>query len=113
MALKKTAAIAVFLVTARAVAGEAAPAAPGTVLTGAFALQGQLPQADGYLSVDPVAGKPLSERLDLWMTQPGKPDAIRSYLVEMTKKLHMIIVSSAFRTFLHEHPVLGPDGIYG
>ena len=110
MVLKTTAAMAVLLLAAHAGAGGAAPTAAGPVLAGVFALQGQQPQTDGRLRVDPVAGKPLIERLDLWMTQPGKPDAIRSYQVEMTKKLHMIIVSSDFKVFLHEHPVLGPDG---
>ncbi len=98
------------LLAARAVAGGTAPDTASPVLAGAFALQGQQPQTEGHLRVDPVAGKPLSERMDLWMTHPGKPDAIRSYQVEMTKKLHMIIVSSDFKTFMHEHPVLGPDG---
>ena len=28
----------------------------------------------------------------------------------MTKKLHVVIVSSDFPTFLHVHPVLGADG---
>ncbi len=110
MALTKAASMVFLLLAARAVAGGTTPTVASPVLTGAFALQGQQPQTDGHLRVDPVAGKPLSERLDLWMTHPGKPEAIRSYQVEMTKKLHMIIVSSDFKTFMHEHPVLGPDG---
>ncbi len=36
--------------------------------------------------------------------------AIRSYRIDMTKLLHMIIVSDDFRTFLHVHPILQPDG---
>ena len=35
---------------------------------------------------------------------------IRSYQVEMTKKLHLIIVSADFKTFMHEHPLQQPDG---
>jgi len=35
---------------------------------------------------------------------------IRQYTVEMTKRLHMIIVSDDFTHFLHIHPVLGADG---
>ena len=108
--MKKAAYGVLWLLAARAGAGRAVPTTANPVLTGAFALQGQQAQTEGHLRVDPVAGKPLSERMDLWMTHPGKPDAIRSYQVEMTKKLHMIIVSSDFKTFLHEHPVLGPDG---
>ena len=110
MALMKAGSMVLLLLAARALAGGTRPGADSPVLAGAFALQGQQPQTEGHLRVDPVAGKPLSERMDLWMTHPGKPDAIRSYQMEMTKKLHMIIVSSDFKTFMHEHPVLGPDG---
>ena len=79
-------------------------------LKGQFALQGQNAQTQGFLKVTPVPGKPLSQHLDLWMTDPGKQQPIRSYQVEMTKKLHMIIVSSDFKTFIHDHPNLGADG---
>jgi hypothetical protein len=79
-------------------------------LNGQFALQGQTAQTEGHLRVTPVPGDPLRERLDFWMTEPGKSQPIRSYQVEMTKKLHMIIVSSDFKTFMHEHPTLGNDG---
>ena len=89
-------------------AGKGKPAVQN--LLGQFALQGQAAQTQGFLKVTPVTGKPLSQHLDLWMTDPGKAQPIRSYQVEMTKKLHMIIVSSDFKTFLHEHPLLGTDG---
>ena len=79
-------------------------------IKGEFALQGQTPQTDGYLKATPIAGSPLREKLDLWTTEPGKTLPIRSYQVEMTKKLHLVIVSADFKIFLHEHPVLQPDG---
>lgn len=79
-------------------------------INGQFALQGQKAQTEGRLKVTPVPGKPLSQRLDFWMEQPGKSKPIRDYQVEMTKKLHMIIVGSDFKSFMHEHPTLGPDG---
>jgi hypothetical protein len=79
-------------------------------IAGQFALQGQKAQTDGYLEVTSTPGAPLRKRLDLWMTEPGKSQAIRSYQVEMTKQLHMIIVGSDFKVFMHEHPTLGPDG---
>lgn len=88
----------------------ATPKVDAPTLEGVFALQGQKAQTQGFLKVTPVAGKPLSRHLDLWMTDPGKTQAIRSYQVEMTKKLHMIIVSSDFKFFIHDHPTLGPDG---
>ncbi len=80
------------------------------VLEGQFALQGQTPQTQAHLKVTPVPGKPFSEHLDLWLTAPGQSAAIKSYQVEMTKKLHMIIVSNDFKGFMHEHPSLQPDG---
>jgi hypothetical protein len=79
-------------------------------ITGQFALQGQKAQTEGYLKVTPAPGAPLRKRLDLWLTNPGKTQAIRTYQVEMTKKLHMIIVSNDFKVFIHEHPTLAPDG---
>jgi hypothetical protein len=80
------------------------------ILNGVFALQGQKPMTDAHLRATPVPGQPLARKLDFWMTDPGKADAIRSYQVEMTKKLHVVMVSSDFKTFLHEHPTLEPDG---
>ena len=44
------------------------------------------------------------------MTEPGSAAPIKSYQVEMTKALHVIIVSADFHTFLHVHPALGPTG---
>jgi hypothetical protein len=99
-----------FFLGAMFIGAGAAAGAQSQILHGQFALQGQKPQTDGYLKVTPVPGKPLTERLDLWMDEPGKSQPIRSYQVEMTKKLHMIIVSSDFKTFLHEHPVLQTNG---
>ena len=44
------------------------------------------------------------------MTPVGSTEGIRAYRVDMTKLLHMIIVSDDFRTFLHVHPILQADG---
>ena len=79
-------------------------------IDGQFALQGQEAQTEGRLKVDAIPGKPLSEHLDFWMQEPGQSKPIRDYQVEMTKKLHMIIVGSDFGSFMHEHPTLGSDG---
>lgn len=85
--------------------------AQGTAtLNGTFALQGQKPLTEAHLKLAPVPGKPLSRAMDLWMTLPGQSAPIRSYQVEMTKKLHMVIVRNDFKVFLHEHPTLRPDG---
>jgi hypothetical protein len=80
------------------------------ILKGVTALQGDAPKTEGFLKVSPVAGAPLSERLDLWMTLPHSTSAIRHYQVEMTKPLHMVVVSDDFKTFLHIHPTLTPSG---
>jgi hypothetical protein len=79
-------------------------------IQGQFALQGQQPLTEAHLKIMPTPGKPLTDKLDLWMNLPGKPAAIQSYQVEMTKKLHMIFVRNDFKVFLHEHPTLRPDG---
>jgi hypothetical protein len=79
-------------------------------ISGQFALQGDSPKTNGYLTLKPIAGNPLSERLDFWMTDQGSSQPIKNYLVEMTKKLHMVIVSDDFKTFLHVHPELSANG---
>jgi len=101
----KTACVYPFVFFFSTIAGVQAQA-----IEGQFALQGQEAQTEGRLKVTPIPGKPLSEQLDFWMQEPGQSKPIRDYQVEMTKKLHMIIVGSDFTTFMHEHPVLGPDG---
>jgi hypothetical protein len=85
--------------------------AAGTLaIRGTFALQGQSVKAEGYLTAEEIGNDPLNRRLDTWMTPLASAAAIRTYDVDMTKLLHMIIVSDDFRTFLHVHPVLGQDG---
>ena len=79
-------------------------------LAGAYALQTGQPQTHGYLEITPMGADPLDQHLDLWMTPAGGGDVIRQYTVEMTKRLHMIIVSDDFTHFLHIHPVLAADG---
>ncbi|MDE1175321.1 MAG: hypothetical protein PW789_01790 [Edaphobacter sp.] len=44
------------------------------------------------------------------MTPQHSTVPIKSYQVEMTQKLHVVLVSDDFRTFLHIHPQLGPNG---
>jgi hypothetical protein len=80
------------------------------ILKGVTALQGDPPKTEGFLKASPVAGNPLDQRLDLWMTLPHSTAAIRHYQVEMTKPLHMVVVSDDFKTFLHIHPTLTPTG---
>jgi len=80
------------------------------VLHGHFSLQGGIPRTEAHLIVSPAGHDPLSKHLQLWMTGPGSIEPIHRYDVEMTKQLHLIVVSSDFSIFLHVHPQLGPDG---
>ena len=81
-----------------------------TPLSGKYSLQGGTPKTEGYLRISPSGKDPLIQHLDLWMTTPPSPAPIRNYAVEMTKKIHVVIVSSDFSRFMHIHPALGPTG---
>jgi hypothetical protein len=75
-------------------------------IAGIFAAANATPRAAATLIVD-YAG-PLEAKLDLWETAHGS--SIRSYDFDMTKRLHMIVISEDFRSFQHVHPALGADG---
>jgi hypothetical protein len=85
-------------------------AAASTTLSGTFAFQGGQAKTEGHLRLTAAGGNPLKQHIDIWMSSPASPQPIRSYGTEMTKKLHVVIVSSDFSTFLHVHPALGADG---
>jgi hypothetical protein len=78
------------------------------ILQGVPALQGKTPKTEGHLKVTPIPGKPLTETLDFWLTEPGKPLPVKDYETEMTKKMHVVMVSNDFKIFLHVHPILNP-----
>lgn len=80
------------------------------VLKGEPSLQGYPVQTQGFLKATASAKSPLEEHLDMWMTLPNSSIPIKSYQVEMTKKLHVVVVSDDFKTFLHIHPTLMPNG---
>jgi hypothetical protein len=79
-------------------------------LSGVYSLQGDTAKTNGYLLMKPVAGNPLKQHIDLWMTEQHSDKPIKNYAVEMTQKLHMVIVSDDFKTFMHVHPTLSPAG---
>ena len=81
-----------------------------TPLTGVYSLQGGTPLTDGHLRLSQIGTDPLKQHIDLWMTLPKSAVPIRTYAVEMTKKLHMVVVSSDFSIFLHIHPELSSNG---
>jgi hypothetical protein len=87
-----------------------AAATPAPPIPGTFALQSRTASAMGYLLAPQIGNNSLHRHLDVWMTPIGSAAAIRSYRIDMTKLLHMIIVSDDFSTFLHVHPILQPDG---
>ena len=84
-------------------------AAEGTVLHGTFALQGGLARTAGYLDAAPSA-RPNAWMFDFWMTPKNGGAPIRDYDLEMTKLLHVIIVSDDFKAFMHVHPRLLSSG---
>jgi cytochrome oxidase Cu insertion factor (SCO1/SenC/PrrC family) len=57
-----------------------------------------------------LQGTSLNRRLDLIEFDRSPQDPIRSYVTDMTKLLHLIVVSDDLLDFQHVHPVLGPDG---
>ncbi len=86
-------------------------AAPTTV-SGTFAFQGGQPVTDGYMRYVPTGSDPLYQHIAIWMTAHGSARPILQYSIEMTKKLHVIIVDSGLDTFLHVHPNLSTDGLF-
>ncbi|MEO6913997.1 MAG: hypothetical protein ABI182_08275 [Candidatus Baltobacteraceae bacterium] len=48
--------------------------------------------------------------VDLNAVETDGSRTIRGYDWDMTKKLHMIVISDDLRSFMHVHPVLGADG---
>ncbi|HTA38052.1 MAG TPA: hypothetical protein VK760_03190, partial [Candidatus Acidoferrales bacterium] len=79
-------------------------------LRGVFALQGGFQKTDAYLINGQSGAGPLGRKLDLWLTPEGASSPIRTYDVDMTKMLHAVIISDDFRTFIHAHPQLEPNG---
>ena len=80
--------------------------AAGIRVAGEFALAGAPAKVGATMLVVPAG--PLSAKLDLWETAHGA--TIRDYAIDMTKRLHMIVVSDDFTSFQHVHPELGSNG---
>ncbi len=88
-----------------ALGGSAAPANAPARYAGAFALPGA-PHESAELQATRLG--PLQARLDLWESVGAR--TIASYDLDMTERMHMIVVSDDFSRFLHVHPQLAPDG---
>lgn len=78
------------------------------VQTGMYALQNGAARAHAYLTDRAPDGR--NHHLDVWLTRLGSQRPITTYDVEMTKRLHLIIVSADFTIFRHVHPTLLGNG---
>jgi hypothetical protein len=87
--------------------GTLAAASP---IDGTFALQTGTPKVRAFLRTSSVARDPLTQKLDVWLTPLAGTAPIRHYAVDMSKLLHLVMVSDDFKQFLHVHPSLGADG---
>jgi hypothetical protein len=93
--------------TGAATQSSASAGAPGT-LAGAFALPGKSQHVDAKLVASFQGDQ--EAKLDLSETQRPGGALVTNYDTDMTKKLHMIVISDDLTTFQHVHPTLGPDG---
>jgi hypothetical protein len=74
---------------------------------GSFALSGGTAKTRAFMLDG--GSDPLTRSLTMWMTRPNGAAIVR-YDVDMTKLLHLIVVSDDFRWFDHVHPAFGRDG---
>ncbi len=79
-------------------------------IPGSFALQGGEPSTQARLEITTAGKEALTRHLDFAMTRAANGPAVRDYQVELTKKLHVIIVNDDLSVFLHVHPRLLQNG---
>jgi hypothetical protein len=79
-------------------------------IPGSFALQGGEPSTQARLEITTAGKEHLTRHLDIAMTRAANGPAVRDYQVELTKKLHVIIVNDDLSVFLHVHPRLLQNG---
>jgi hypothetical protein len=84
--------------------------ATASTYAGTFALPGKTQKADASLRVSFTS--PTTAHLDLVETEKPSGATITAFDTDMTKKLHMIVISDDFSSssFQHVHPALGGDG---
>ncbi len=102
--LVRRAVVALALIAACLPAARAA-AATQTITGKNVTYAGTVPM-QGFLRVTP--GSNGEEHLDFWEVHDGR--VVTSYDVDMTKIMHVIVVSDDLTDFRHVHPVLGRDG---
>ena len=70
-------------------------------VTGSFALLGGTPKVTAQMAVRQNGGK---TSLDVYELQSGSNTPVVKYDSDMTKLMHMIVISDDFSTFMHVHP---------
>jgi hypothetical protein len=83
--------------------------AAAPTVQGSFALETTAQRTRGFFSASSIAGDTLARRIDIHLTD-ARGITLRRYDVDMTKRLHLIVVSDDFKTFMHVHPALQGDG---
>jgi len=74
--------------------------------SGTYALQAGVPATTASLQVTPLAGDRV--RFDITVRRRGA--IVNEFDLDMTKRMHVIVVSDDFRTFAHLHPRALPNG---
>jgi hypothetical protein len=77
---------------------------------GVFALQGGVPKTRAHLAAATVASNPLARKLDVWLTTRAGTAPLRLYTSDMTKLMHLVVVSDDLSQFIHLHPELDSSG---
>src|SRR5665213_488288 len=78
----------------------------GGPFEGTYALQSGTPATTASPAVTPLAGSRV--RLDIAVRLDGT--IVNEFDLDMTKRMHVIVVSDDFRSFAHLHPRALPDG---
>jgi len=76
------------------------------VVPGTSAIAGAKPELTAELDVTPRG--PLSDDVAIVQRRAGR--IIRDYAVEMTKEIHLVVISDDWTYFRHLHPALDPNG---
>jgi hypothetical protein len=71
-------------------------------LLATWALANGSPRVDAVMHATMLPGNHVA--LDLVETDPTTHAPIRSYDTDMTKLIHLVVISSDFKTFMHVHP---------
>ena len=96
---------------ARATGAGAAPAGePRLSVRGVFALAGATPKAESRLTVRYTG--PTGALLDFFQWDRARGTPLTRYAVDMSKRMHVIVISDDFRHFEHVHPEPEARGVF-